>query len=248
MSTVLWWMARPWGFVWGPLDGAAVAAAAVLFAVGLALGMTAERRDIRWAAAWGRYVLRRLEAWLGSRRRSIPGLVALISAVNILSTGLIVAACRIPPLSLLLLLAVGVNTGVMAQRLGGGKAWLALLMPHAWIELPAVITASAAALQATAFRAGLGWFDLLADPTWATAFFLKAAVPLLIGAAVIEALLMVGLSDLPVPESLAEQFKDRSGTSADLLLEGPEEEGEQEGEGGEGGRDRRVEGDDEGGG
>jgi uncharacterized membrane protein SpoIIM required for sporulation len=196
----LWWIGRPWTFVWGPLSWEAIAVAVLLFFGGMLLGMWLERHDIGWATFYGRWVLRRLERWLQDDERSFGSLVLLISSVNAGGLALIVMAAHIPPLSALLLLLTGLNTGVMAQRIAGRYSWLALLMPHAWIEIPAVICGSAAALQASAYVMGMEWFDLLADTVWAKAFYLRAALPLLIGAAMLEAMLMVvhrRQSDLP---------------------------------------------------
>jgi uncharacterized membrane protein SpoIIM required for sporulation len=172
------------------MDPLAIGAAALLFAAGLALGMLAERRDVRWATAWGRWVVARVLSWVERNPRALRRIALLIWAVNAVTVGLVVVACYLPPLSLLLLLAAGVNTGVGLERLGGTRALLVFLMPHAWIEIPAVITGAAAALQATAFQLGLLWFDSLADPVWALAFFLRATVWLLLGAAILEAMLL----------------------------------------------------------
>lgn len=190
MLSLTWWIGRPWRFVWGPMDPLAVAAAALLFTVGLALGMLAERRDVRWAVVWGRWVVARVLGWVERNPRALRRIALLIWTVNAVSVGLVVAACYVPPLSPLLLVATGVNTGVGLERLGGTRALLVFLMPHAWIEIPAVITGAAAALQASAFRLGLFWFDSLADPVWALAFFLRATVWLLLGAAILEAMLL----------------------------------------------------------
>ena len=192
MSTVLW-TARPWPFIWGPLAWPAIVAAAMLFFGGLLLGMWAERRDVRWAVAYGRWVLRRLEEWLTRRRRGFAALVLLITTVNAAAALLIIMAAYLPPLSMVLIIVAGFNTGVMAEQAGGSKAWLALLMPHSWLELPAVITASAAALEASAATFGISWFHPLADTVWARAFFLRVTLPLLVGAAIIEATLMLRL-------------------------------------------------------
>lgn len=191
MSTVLWWMGRRWTFVWGPIAWEAVLAAALLFGAGLALGMWVERRDIRWAAAYGRWMLKRLEAWLEEGTPRFGTLVLTIVSLNGAAMGLIIIAAHLPPLSALLILVTGLNTGVVGWRVAGRFSWLALLMPHAWIEIPAVIAGSAAALEASVFKLGLDWFDPLADTVWATAFYLKAAFPLLIGAAMLEAMVMV---------------------------------------------------------
>lgn len=195
MSTVLWWVGKPWSFIWGPIAWPAVVVAALLFFGGLLLGMAVERRDIAWAAAYGRWVLRKLEMWLSSGPRGFGALAAMITAVNAAAALLIIMAAHIPPLSAILISAAGVNTGVMAERAGGSKAGIALLMPHAWLELPAVITASAAALEASAFKLGLDWFDVLADIIWAKGFFIRVTLPLLVGAAIIEAALMIHLGD-----------------------------------------------------
>ena len=197
MSTVLWWVGKPWFFIWGPMAWPAVVAAALLFFGGLLLGMTVERKDIGWAAAYGRWVLSRLEAWLASGPRGFGALVAMITAVNAAAALLIILAAYLPPLSAILIIAAGLNTGVMAERAGGSKAWIALLMPHAWLELPAVITAAAAALEASAFKLGLDWFDVLADIVWAKGFFIRVTLPLLVGAAIIEAALMIHLGERP---------------------------------------------------
>lgn len=191
MSTVLWWIGRRWTFVWGPIAWQGIAAAALLFFGGMALGMLLERCDVRWATAYGRWVLSRLERWLERGERSYGSLVLLISVVNGGGLALIILAAHLPPLSAVLILATGLNTGVMAQRIAGSYSWLALLMPHAWLEIPAVISGSAAALEASARVLGLDWFDLLADTVWAKAFYLRAALPLLIGAAMLEAMVMV---------------------------------------------------------
>jgi uncharacterized membrane protein SpoIIM required for sporulation len=187
----LWWIGRPWTFVWGPLAWEAIAVAVLLFFGGMLLGMWFERHDIAWITAYGRWVLRRLERWLENDERTFGALVLLISAVNAGGLALIVMAAHLPPLSAFLLLVTGLNTGVMAQRIAGRYSWLALLMPHAWIEIPAVICGAAAALEASAYVMGLEWFDLVADTVWAKAFYLRAALPLLIGAAMLEAMLMV---------------------------------------------------------
>ena len=209
MSTVLWWIGRRWSFVWGPIAWEAIAVAALLFFGGMALGMWLERRDVRWATAYGRWVLGRLERWLTDEERSFGALVILISVVNGGGLALIVLAAHLPPLSAVLLLLTGLNTGVMAQRIAGRYSWLALLMPHAWIEIPAVISGSAAALEASAWVMGLEWFDLLADPVWAKAFYLRAALPLLIGAAMLEAMVMVvqrrkQATEIDLPDELPE--------------------------------------------
>jgi uncharacterized membrane protein SpoIIM required for sporulation len=188
-------MARPWFFVWGPIAWQAVVAAAILFFGGLLLGMAAEKKEIRWAVAYGRWVFSRLEGWLTRRSRGLGILVLLITTVNASAALVIIAAAHIPPLSLLLIVLAGLNTGVMAQRAAGAKSWIALLMPHAWLELPAVITASAAALEASAAKLGLLWFDVMADTIWAKAFFLRVTLPLLVGAALIEAALMIHLGE-----------------------------------------------------
>lgn len=195
MSTLLWWLGRPWSFIWGPIAWPAVVAAALLFFGGLLLGMMVERRDIRWAAAYSRWVLSKLEGWLFSRQRGFGALVVLITVVNATAALLIILAAHLPPLSAVLIVLAGSNTGVMAERAGGSKAWIALVMPHSWIELPAVITASAAALEASALTLGLPWFDVLADMVWAEAFFIRATLPLLVGAAIIEAALMIHLGE-----------------------------------------------------
>lgn len=195
MSTVLWWLGRPWKFVWGPIAWQAVVAATLLFFGGLLLGMAAERKNIRWATAYGRWVLNRLERWLARRSRSFGILAVLITTVNATAALVIIAAARFPPVSLILIVLAGLNTGVMAQRIAGSKSWVALLMPHAWLELPAVITASAAALEASAAKLGLHWFDVMADMVWANAFFLRVTLPLLVGAAIIEAALMIHLGE-----------------------------------------------------
>jgi uncharacterized membrane protein SpoIIM required for sporulation len=188
-------MARPWFFVWGPIAWQAVIAATLLFFGGLLLGMAVERRDITWAAAYGRWVLSRLETWLTRRNRGFGMLTVLITTVNATAALVIIVAAHFPPLSLFLIVVAGLNTGVMAQRTAGAKSWIALLMPHAWLELPAVITASAAAIQASVATLGLQWFDVMADTIWAKAFFLRVTLPLLVGAAIIEAALMIHLGE-----------------------------------------------------
>ena len=195
MSTVLWWLGRPWMFVWGPIAWQAVVAATLLFFGGLLLGMAAERKNISWATAYGRWVLNRLEGWLTRRSRSFGILAVLITTVNATAALAIIAAAHFPPVSLILIVLAGLNTGVMAQRVAGSKSWIALLMPHAWLELPAVITASAAALEASATKLGLQWFDVMADTIWANAFFLRVTLPLLVGAAIIEAALMIHMGE-----------------------------------------------------
>jgi len=83
VSTVLWWVGKPWSFIWGPIAWPAVVVAALLFFGGLLLGMAVERRDIAWAAAYGRWVLRKLEMWLSSGPRGFGALAAMITAVNV---------------------------------------------------------------------------------------------------------------------------------------------------------------------
>jgi len=155
VSTVLWWFARPWSFIWGPLTWQAITAAAILFFGGLWLGIMAEKKEITWATAWGHWILHKLEQWLE------------------------------------VIVFAGLNTGVMVRLAGGKRSWLVFLMPHSWIELPIVIASSAVALQASAATLGLDWFDILTDVVWARAFFLRATVPLLLGAAMLEAIFMV---------------------------------------------------------
>jgi hypothetical protein len=185
------WLSRPFTFVWGPLEWSAILAALALFAAGVVAGMVAERHEESRLAAFGRWIYGKLDRWLQSGRWSFGSLVLLIVLVNGSAMLLITFAVHVPPLSLLLIVVTGLNTGVMAERAAGRYAWFALLMPHAWIELPAVIAGSAAALEATAARMGYGWFDIVADTVWAKAFYIKAVLPLLIGAAIIEALFMV---------------------------------------------------------
>jgi hypothetical protein len=191
VSTVLWWFARPWSFIWGPLAWQAVVAAAILFLGGLWLGIVAEKREITWATAWGRWLLAKLEQWLEERPRGLVYLTLMITLINASTVLLVIVAAWAPPLSAVLILLAGLNTGVMAWRAGGSRAWIAFLMPHSWIEVPTVVASSAVALQASAATLGLDWFDILADVVWARAFFLRASVPLLLGAAMLEAILMV---------------------------------------------------------
>lgn len=191
MSTVLWWFARPWSFILGPLAWQAVAAAALLFCGGLWLGIAAEKREIAWATAWGHWLLDRLQRWLEERPRGLVWLTLMITLINASTVLLVIVAAWAPPLSAVLIVTVGLNTGVMARKAGGERAWVALLMPHAWIEVPTVIVSAAAALQASAATLGLTWFDILADTVWARAFFLRATLPLLLGAAMLEAILMI---------------------------------------------------------
>ena len=191
MSTVLWWFSREWTFFWGPLTWEAVAASALLLLGGLFLGVWIERKDIKWAAAYGRLIFRRLEAWIERRERTFGSLTVMITLVNTSAVLLIVVGAHLPPLSAILIVVAGINTGIMAELAGGSKAWLALLMPHSWIELPAVIVTSAAALEASAGAMGLNWFDILADVVWAKAIFLRACIPLLLAAAIFEAALIV---------------------------------------------------------
>ncbi len=191
MSTVLWWWSHPWVFIWGPMSWPVVAVAGLVFGLGIAAGQYAERRDLGWATAYGRWVLARLEEWLAREERSFGSLVLLIWSVNGLTAALIIFSAWLGPLPLLLLFAAGVNTGVMARRAAGSRAWLALLMPHAWIELPAIVTTAAAALEAGTARLGLNWFDLLADMVWAKAFLTRVSLPLLLGAALFEAGIMI---------------------------------------------------------
>ena len=191
MSTVLWWFARPWSFIWGPFAWEALGAAVILFFGGLWLGIAAEKREVAWATAWGRWLLGKLEQWLEERPRGLVYLTLMITLINSATVLLIIAAAWAPPLSVLLIAVTGLNTGVMARRAGGDRAWIALLMPHSWIELPIVIASSAVALQASAATLGLEWFDILADTVWARAFFLRATVPLLLGAAMLESIIMV---------------------------------------------------------
>lgn len=191
MSTILWWWSQSWEFLWGPMEWSAIAAAALLFTGGLVLGMWVERKDINWAAAYGRWVLQKLQEWLEHRPRGLLSLIFMITLINASAVLLIILAAYLPPLSILLIILAGINTGVMAQRAGGSRAWIALAMPHSWVELPAVIVASAAAIEVSATRLGLEWFDFLADIVWAKVFFLRAALPFLIGAALLEAGLMI---------------------------------------------------------
>jgi len=191
VSTVLWWWSRPWIFIWGPMSSSSVVITAVLFAAGIVTGYAAERRDIGWLTAWGRWVLARLQEWLERSDRSFGSLVFLIWSVNGLTAALIILSSWLGPLPLLILFIAGVNTGVMAGRVAGEKAWLALAAPHAWIELPAIIPAAAAAMQAGLARLGLPWYDLLADTVWAKAFLTRVTLPLLLGAALIEAGIMI---------------------------------------------------------
>lgn len=189
--SMLMWLARPFTFVWGPLEWSAILAALALFAAGVVAGMAAERRDMSRIAAFGRWLYGMLDRWLQSGERGFGSLVLLIVLVNGSAMLLIIFAAHVPPLSLLLIVLTGLNTGVLAERVAGRYSWIALLMPHAWLELPAVIAGSAAALEATATRMGYGWFDIVADTVWAEAFYIKAVLPLLIGAAIFEALFMV---------------------------------------------------------
>jgi hypothetical protein len=190
MLSLAWWIGRPWRFIWGPMELSAVLAATLLLGGGIALGMWLERRDVRWAVWWGRRFVARILAWVERHPRAIRRMALLIWAVNSLTVGLVVLACWAPPLSALLLVAAGLNTGVGLQRLGGTRALLVLLMPHAWIELPAVVTGGAAALQASLYTLGLNWYDPVADPVWALAFFLRSSLWLLLGAAVLEAAML----------------------------------------------------------
>ncbi len=191
MSTVLWWFARPWSFIWGPLVWQAVAVAAVLFFGGLWLGIVAEKKEVTWATAWGRWILRKLEQWLEERPGGLVYLTLMITLINAATILIVIMAAWAPPLSVILIVFTGFNTGVMAWRAGGKRIWLVLLMPHSWIELPIIIASSAVALQASAATLGLDWFDILSDVVWARAFFLRATVPLLLGAAMLEAIFMV---------------------------------------------------------
>jgi hypothetical protein len=185
------WLARPFTFVWGPLEWSAILAALALFGAGVVAGMAAERREKSRIAALGRWTYGMLDRWLLSGKWSLGSLVLLIVLVNGSAMLLIIFTAHVPPLSLLFIVVTGVNTGVLAERAAGRYSWFALLMPHAWLELPAVIAGSAAALEATATRMGYGWFDIVADTVWAKAFYIKAVLPLLIGAAIIEAMFMV---------------------------------------------------------
>jgi len=191
VSTVLWWWSRPWIFIWGPMSWASVAGAALIFAVGIVVGSAAEDRDIGWLTACGRWVLARLEAWLARSEPSFAALVFLIWSINGLTAAMIILSAWLGPLPLIVLLAAGINTGVMARRTAGKRAWIVLAAPHAWIELPAIITAAAAATQAGLARLGVDWFDLLADTVWAKAFLTRVTLPLLLGAALLEAGIMI---------------------------------------------------------
>jgi hypothetical protein len=190
MPTLTWWIGRPWRFLWGPMELSAVLAATLLLGGGLVLGMVLERRDVRWAVAWARWFVAWLLEWVERYPRAIVRTALLIWSVNSLTVALVVLAGWAPPLSALLLVVAGVNTGVGLQRLGGTRALLVLLMPHAWIELPAVVTAGAAALEASAYTLGLNWFDPVADPVWAVAFLLRSCLAMLLGAAILEAALL----------------------------------------------------------
>ena len=150
----------------------------------------AERRSLTALTGWGRWVVRRLVAWLQQRNRRWGSIARLIIVVNVTSLGLIVFTASVALLPPLLIVATGFHTGVAARVLGGSRAWLALLMPHAWLEIPAIVIGSAASLQAAAGVLGLPWFDVLAEPVWAYALFFRVCVPLLIGAAIIEGALM----------------------------------------------------------
>jgi len=191
VSTVLWWFARPWSFIWGPLTWQAITVAAILFFGGLWLGIMAEKKEITWATAWGRWILHKLEQWLEERPRGLVFLTLMITLINAFTILLVIAAAWVPPLSVILIVFAGLNTGVMVRFAGGKRSWLVFLMPHSWIELPIVIASSAVALQASAATLGLDWFDILTDVVWARAFFLRATVPLLLGAAMLEAIFMV---------------------------------------------------------
>jgi hypothetical protein len=191
VSTVLWWFARPWSFILGPIAWEAVGAAAILFFGGLWLGIAAERKEITWATAWGHWLLEKLEQWLEERPRGLVYLTLMIALINAATMLLVIAAAWAPPLSAILVVLTGLNTGVMARRAGGERAWIAFVMPHAWIEIPTVIVTSAVALQASAASLNLPWFDILADTVWARAFFLRATIPLLLGAAMLESIVMV---------------------------------------------------------
>ncbi len=190
MLSLTWWIGRPWRFIWGPMELSAIVAATLLLGGGIALGMLLERRDVRWAVAWARWFVAWVIDWVERNPRAIVRTALLIWSVNSLTVGLVVLASWAPPLSALLLVVAGLNTGVGLQRLGGTRALLVLLMPHAWIELPATLTAGAAALEASVYTLGLNGFDPVADPVWALAFFLRSSLALLLGAAVLEAALL----------------------------------------------------------
>ncbi len=191
MSTVLWWFAKPWSFIWGPIAWEALGVAVILFFGGLWLGVVAEKKEIAWATAWGHWLLGKLEQWLEERPRGLVYLTLMITLINATTVLLLIAAAWVPPLGVIFIVLTGLNTGVMSRRVGGDRAWIAFLMPHSWIELPIVIASSAVALQASAATMGLDWFDILADTVWARAFFLRATVPLLLGAAMLESIMMV---------------------------------------------------------